>query len=191
MTKKILLAGVLGGLVIFIWSALSHMVFGLGDAGIRTFPDEAQMIAAIREGVPEPGFYFFPGMDTTRKLSAEEQKQWEEKYSNGPTGIMILQPKGSDPMMARQLPTELASNIFCALIAACLLSQTLAAGGTFLGRVGFVALLGLFASVTIDVSYWNWYAFPASYTLSVMADAVIGHALAGLVLAAIVKPRAV
>ena len=189
MTKRILLAGVLGGLTIFLWSSLSHMVLMLGGTGIKSMPHEDVVLSVIHENVREPGFYFFPGMDESKKMSAEEQKQWEDKYRKGPAGIMILQPPGADPMMVRQLLTELASNIVCLLIAAFLLSQTLSGGSTFAGRLLFVALMGLFASTAIDVSYWNWYRFPDSYTLAAMTDAVVGHGLAGIVLAAIIKPR--
>jgi hypothetical protein len=37
MAKKILLAGILGGLALFAWESLAHMVLPLGDAGIRGF----------------------------------------------------------------------------------------------------------------------------------------------------------
>ncbi len=52
----------------------------------------------------------------------------------------------------------------------------------FFGKAVFVALFGLFAGVEIDLSYWNWYGFPTSYTLSYIVQHVIGWFLAGLVL---------
>ncbi|MEM7313055.1 MAG: DUF2760 domain-containing protein [Planctomycetota bacterium] len=41
------------------------------------------------------------------------------------------------------------------------------------------------------VSYWNWMPFPLDYTLAFVADVVIGWFLAGLAIAALVKPTAV
>jgi hypothetical protein len=35
MTKKILLAGLVGGIVIYIWGIISHIVLPLGMVGIQ------------------------------------------------------------------------------------------------------------------------------------------------------------
>jgi hypothetical protein len=37
--------------------------------------------------------------------------------------------------------------------------------------------------------YWNWWHFPAGYTLVCAADLLIGRLLAGLVLARLAAPR--
>ncbi len=56
------------------------------------------------------------------------------------------------------------------------------------GRVLFVTLLGIFGFATVSVPYWNWYGFPTDFTLAEAIDHVVGWFLAGLVLAAIVRP---
>ena len=38
MTKRILLAGVLGGIAMFVWASLAHMVLPLGQTGIKEIP---------------------------------------------------------------------------------------------------------------------------------------------------------
>jgi len=53
----------------------------------------------------------------------------------------------------------------------------------------FVTLLGLSAWVAIAIPYWNWYGFPTDFTMGKGIEQVLGFFLAGLVLAAIVKPR--
>jgi hypothetical protein len=191
MTKRILLGGVVGGVVMFIWGAVSHMVLPLGEVGIKQIPNEAAAIAAMRDNIKEAGFYFFPGEEHTPGMTEEQQqaamKRWEDKFRQGPTGILIYQPGGQEPLSPGQLLTELTSNIAAALVAAFLLWQASGLGG-FGGRVLFVTLLGLVSSLAIDVSYWNWYGFPTSFTLATMADQVIGFLLVGLVLAKMVKP---
>ena len=185
MMKKILIGGIVGGIVIFVWGAVSHMVLPLGETGIKQIPNEDAVIAAMRQSIPEPGLYFFPGMDMSHKPSDEEQKAWTAKYTAGPTGILVYHPQGEAPVSPRQLLTELASNVLMALLAAFLLSM---ASGSFGRRVLFVALLGLFSWLSISVSYWNWYGFPTDFSLAEAVDQVVGCFLAGLVLAAIVKP---
>lgn len=39
MTRRILLAGVLGGLAMFLWASVAHMVLGLGSLGIQDIPN--------------------------------------------------------------------------------------------------------------------------------------------------------
>ena len=42
MTTRILLAGVLGAIAMFIWSFIGHDLLPLGEAGIRELPDEGR-----------------------------------------------------------------------------------------------------------------------------------------------------
>jgi len=191
MTRKILLAGLVGGIVIYIWGIISHLVLPLGMVGIRQVPNEQMVVSALRESIQESGFYFFPGWEHSPNMTEEEQKaamqRWEEKIRQGPNGILIYTPEGQSPVSASQMLIELLSNIAGALVAAFLLARAVSGIAGFGGRVLFVALLGLFASLAIDVSYWNWYSFPGSFTLAALIDQVVGWGLAGLPLAAILK----
>jgi hypothetical protein len=56
-------------------------------------------------------------------------------------------------------------------------------------RVGFVTLVGLVSAVTTNGSYWNWYPFPLSYTLANMGIELAGFFVAGLAIAALLKPQ--
>ena len=42
-------------------------------------------------------------------------------------------------------------------------------------------------TLDVDVSYWNWYGFPVSYTIAQLVDHGIGYLLAGFVLARICR----
>jgi hypothetical protein len=48
MTKRIILAGVLGGIAMFIWTSIAHMMLPLGEAGIGEIPNEAAVLAAMQ-----------------------------------------------------------------------------------------------------------------------------------------------
>ena len=181
-----LLAAIAGGIVVFIWSAVSHMALGLGSAGIRTLPNEERMAQAIRGVVTEPGLYFFPGMDPSRKMTPEEERAWTERYRRGPSGLMVVQPGGRDPMEPTQFVVELLADILAAGVAAFLLAGL---GGPLLARAGAVGLLGLFEWADLSVSYWNWYKFPTLYTGAALVEQVVGWTLAGLVMALMLRPR--
>jgi len=139
----------------------------------------------MRASIQEPGFYFFPGMDMSREPTPEEESAWNAKYLAGPTGVLVYHPTGSAPMSPKQLINELLSNIVAAILAAFVISHVT---GGFGRRALIVTLLGLFAWMSISVSYWNWYGFPASTTIAEAVDQVGGWLFGGLALAAIVKP---
>ena len=60
--------------------------------------------------------------------------------------------------------------------------------GSWLKRAVAVALFGVFGVVSLLVSYWIWYSFPAEYVCGEAIMEVVGWFLAGLVIAKLVRP---
>ena len=193
MHKRILLAGLLGGIALFMWGSFSHILLGLGRVGIKEIPraQEAAVQSSLRAALPESGFYFFPGMGIPAGASAQEKqaanKLYQEKYRQGPNGILIFHPQGAEIMTPAQLMIQLGLTIVEALIAAWLLCLTTLT--TMGSRIGFVIVLGLLMALATNVEYWDWYGFPTSYTLAYMLDKVIGFAVVGLVIAVATRRR--
>jgi hypothetical protein len=181
MTKKILLAAMVGGVALFFWGFVSHMLTPLGTTGIQTLPQEQAVMDSLKASVPHSGLYFFPGMQAGQTLPPEQV--------GGPWGIMVFHPTGATTLMTGQLVNEFILNVVQALIAAYLLSLIPGLTG-YISRVGFVFALGVFGALATNVEYWNWYGFPLTYTIATIADDVIGFLVVGLVVAAFVKPRA-
>ena len=181
---KIVVAGIVAGVVVFIWSFVEHTVLSIGRMGVSSLPNEDAIVAVMKQSIHEPGFYFFPGMDMSKKPTPEEEKAWQAKYTAGPTGVLVYQPKGGQVFSPRQLAVELLSDIAAALVAGLVLAQI--SGGLGM-RAFLVALFGLFGWLSITVSYWNWYGFPGAFSLGEAIDQVVGWFLGGVVLAAMVK----
>jgi hypothetical protein len=59
---------------------------------------------------------------------------------------------------------------------------------SFTLRWRFITIAGILAGISTNISYWNWYGFPGSYTLASICTLAMGFVFAGLVAAAIVKP---
>jgi hypothetical protein len=182
---RALIGGIVAGIVVFVWGAISHMVLPTGKMGIKQIPNEEAVVSAMKASIQEPGFYFFPGMDMTREPTPEEQSAWNAKYMAGPNGVLVYHPTGSAPLSPKQLLTELASNIAAALLAAFVVSHVAAGFGR---RAIIVTLMGLFAWFSISISWWNWYGFPFSTIFTEAIDQIGGWLFGGLTLAAIVKP---
>jgi hypothetical protein len=187
MLKRIVLAGLLGGLVYFIWGALSWMVFPWHNATLNKLPNEDTVMAALREQVSESGAYFFPGMPESGG-DAAAQEAYTARHRQGPLGFLLYHAGGKELAMGPAMGRGFAIDVIAALMVAFLLSMK--APAPYMCRVIFVLLIGLFSAITTHAMYWNWMLFPTDYTLAMFADVVGGWTLAGLVMAALVKPAA-
>ena len=187
---KILLAGILGGIVMFIWTSIAHMALPLGEAGIREIPNEKDVLNVMQTDIGEQsGLYFFPGPglgpNPTRQQKSDAMKRVEEKLATNPSGLLMYHPPGTPFAFGKSLGIEFVTELLESILAVFLLSQTRIA--SFGGRVGFVFVAGILAASATNVSYWNWYGFPAVYTASYISIQIIGFFCIGLVAALVLR----
>jgi len=190
MTKKVIIGGLVGAVLVFLVSFIWHMATGLGEYGIKTMPGDGAVETAMRASIHEPGFYFFPAMANTKGQSKEQQAAAQAAYlaayEQGPTGILVYRPGGGPLQFGKLLANQFLFNVIAALLIAWILA--IAAGGTsFGGRALIVLLISIIAGVIYDLPYWNWYNFPMDYTIVHILSWVIAWGVAGLGMAAIVK----
>ena len=193
MTKRILLAGILGGIAMFLWSSVAHVILPLGQTGIKEIPNEASVLSAMYASLGEKsGMYMFPGMDLganpTREQEHAAMQHYGEKLVGNPSGLLIYHPPGAKALTPGQLATEFLTELLEALIVVFLLAQTRLT--SFGSRVGFVTLVGVLAAITTNISYWNWYGFPANYTAAYMTIEMVGYLVVGIVAALVMKNSA-
>lgn len=176
---RILIAGVLGALAMFVWTSVAHMATPLANMGISQIPDEAPLLADMQKSMGlKDGLYFFPWVDPNDPKMMEKM---QALLPTTPTGLLIYHPPGANTDMSKPLILEFLKELAESLIAAFLLSWAAIAG---LGaRTGFVTLIGLGAAASTNASYWIWYGFPCSYTLAQIAITLIGYVVAGVVIA--------
>lgn len=179
MNRRVILAGVLAGLTVFVWSAISHMVLPLGEIGVEPVPNASAVLPVLAENVKQNGLYLFP--------FEQDAAKWEEAYRTNPHGILVLTPAGAAPVFGKLLATEALSNIAGGILAAFLFVAAGLGAAGFVPKLAFGAALGGFASLAIDVSQWNWYGFPANYMAAQLVDAVIAWSLAALVMGLVLR----
>jgi hypothetical protein len=192
MVKRILLAGVLGGIAMFLWSFVAHTVLPLGSIGFQEIPNEAPVLSAMQASLGQTsGLYIFPGLGAGPNPTAAERnaamKDYEPKLAANPSGLLLYHPPGAKGITPGRLGTELLTEIVETLLAALLLAQTRLQ--SYASRVGFIVLVGVVAAITTNLPYWNWYGFPGNYTAAYMTMQIIAYLVAGLVGAAVVKSR--
>ena len=191
MSTRIFFAGILGGIVMFIWSFIAHELLPIGELGVREIPNEDALTSAIESNLGDKiGFYIFPspGLSpgATRAEKEEGMKKAEQKMAAGPAGVLIYHPKRVFNFPKR-LGIEFATEVVEALLAVFLLAQTNI--GSFLGRVGFVLTAGILAAIATNVPYWNWYGFPRIYVGGYMLTQIVGFLCVGIVAALILGRR--
>ncbi|HEY2569290.1 MAG TPA: hypothetical protein VGI25_08220 [Candidatus Udaeobacter sp.] len=187
---KILLAGILSGIAMFIWTTIAHLALPLGEAGIREIPNESAVLDAMKSNIGDQrGLYIFPGMgvgkNATRQERSEAMKQVAAKAASSPSGVLMYHP--TRPFnIGKLMGVEFATELVEAILAVFLLAQTSIV--SFAARVGFVSVIGILAAIATNVSYWNWYGFPGVYVASYMLITVIGFLCVGIV-AGLVMPK--
>jgi len=188
---RILLAGVLGGIAMFVWTSIAHMA-PLGEAGINEIPNESAVLNAMQSSIGDKtGLYIFPGLgvgkNATREEKNEAMKQMQQRIAANPSGILMYHPPGRPFAFGKSLAVEFSTEVLQAILVIWLLAQTRI--GSFAGRVGFVLIAGILAAITTNVSYWNWYGFPGVYTASYILIAIVGFVLVGVAAGLVLRKR--
>jgi hypothetical protein len=190
MNMRILLAGILGGIAMFVWNFIAHDLLPLGETGIHEIPNETAVLDAMKASIGDShGLYFFPGLgfgdNPTREQKSEGMKHMAERLAANPSGILIYHPPGRQFAFVRALVVEFATDVLQSILVVFLLAQTSLA--TFGSRLGFAFVAGVLATITTNISYWNWYGFPKRYTAAYMFTELVGFICVGIVAALVLR----
>lgn len=170
-------------LVGFVWWGLP---FGPAAQVVKTAPDEAAFQAALREHLPATGVYFVPahqGDDTETALET-----YEERHRAGPLAFVVFQREGKEPFSPTLMVLGFLHGFLACLLAAALLAA-LAAGGSLRARWLTVFSLGLFVAVFVNLGGLVWWSVPPAWMAVEAGYNLVGWALAGLPIAALVRRK--
>lgn len=184
---RIITAGVAGAVIYFVWGMLAWMALPLHTATIESLPSEQLIIDALKAQELESGVYIAPFAADSADMS-DPESEFMQRHNAGPIFSIYYQKEGSAPMNAGTLLAGFVIDLLAAMLAVCLLSSVGPCGHSYWCRVGFVAGLGVFVALVGHMSYWNWMHFPLGYTLAFAIDVAVGWSLAGLAIAALVRP---
>jgi hypothetical protein len=183
--KKILIGGVVGGIIVYIWSALAWVAIPVHKSSLHSIPNEDVVINAMRSTMKDGGVYIFPGMPEGSDQAAATA--WAQKYQQGPIGMIMYSPAGSNTMMPSQLIFGLIVDILAGILGAWFLSRSTAVASSYMARVSYFGMLGIFVALVTHITHLIWLGFPWDYTAAMIADSIIGWLLGGLGIGAIVK----
>src|SRR6202011_434925 len=138
MSTRVILAGIVGGIVMFIWNFVAHDLLPLGKVGVHLIPNEDAVTSVLQTNLGDTsGFYVFPSGGLTPGATREQEgaamKKAEEQMAAGAAGVLIYRPKRIFNFPKR-LGIEFTTEVIEALLACFLLAQTNITG--FGGKVG-------------------------------------------------------
>jgi hypothetical protein len=173
---RIIIAGVLGGIAMFIWASIAHVATPLATIGFKAVPNEAAVSAAMHKNLGDKsGLYFIPFATGTDQKTMAAQ---EARLKVEPSALVVYQAPGAN-QFGRQLGVEFALEVIESVLTAALL--VFAAG--FAQRLGMAAIVGVIAAMATNFSYMNWYGFSLDYTLANAFTELMKFVVAGVVIA--------
>ncbi len=143
---------ILSAILVFILSAIIHMVLKYHNSDYRPFANEDAVRAAIRAGNPSPAQYVIPYCAEMKDMEKPEVKQ---KYIDGPIAVINIKPNGAftmGPTLGQWFVFILVVSFFVAYVAV----HTIPAGTPYLEVfrvVGAVAFLA-YAFGQIPAAIW-------------------------------------
>lgn len=185
--NKTVLGAIIGGAILFVWSFMAWTVLPLHSPTLHRIGGEDEVVAMLRSHLEKKGVYMFPGSPGA-ETGAEEA--WAEKVKRGPNGYIVYDPAGADPFMPMQMLYGLILDILSAWVVCWFLARSVALNASYVGRVAFCAMFGLFAALFSSLLAWNWMGVATDYTSAMIIDAIVGWILAGLGIASMVKAPA-
>jgi hypothetical protein len=189
MTKSLILGTILGGLAAVVWSSISWELIGWHEKTMVAFHNEDEVSAVIASHAGQDGTFILPSMPSTAGMTPEQKKSAldavMQKMQAGPIMVAAVR-RGGFGSYGRGLVIQLLSLMAAAFLLTWLLLQT--NGLSYPRRVAFLAVVGLAASVIVDLPNWNWWGFSGAYTAVNLADSMLTWLVAGLVIAKVAKP---
>ena len=185
--KRTLIAGVVGGIVFFIWGMLAWMALPLHMSSMGGLPNESVVTQTLKASGLESGVYAAPWSDNEEDWE-NPNSAWAKAHLAGPTYTVFYSAEGCAPMDPMTMLGGLLIDILGGLVAAFMLCMALPGCQTYGRRVLFITCLGVFVALIAHLGYWNWMKFSTDWTFAFVVDVIVGWALAGAAMAAILKP---
>ncbi len=185
MAKKVLSAGIGGGIVIVVWLFASNAILPYkGNMIHKIAPNQLAIHRVLKENIAEPGTYTCP------YLGPEEESLLPD-YRNQPVYSIIYEGYRHSGAGAPPFLFPIVIPFVVALAASWMLSMTSEKIlSRYYRRFLFVALLGGIIALYDDILQISMGPQPDDYQIFLAVNNVITWALAGLVIAWRVKPVA-
>lgn len=180
VAKKVIVAGVLGGLVMMVWMILVNGILGFNSRiNMKRIADERVVFETLKHNITEPGRYVCNPEVTS------------EGFPGGEPVFSILYGGMGHEAAGRNMLIQLPFFFIAPIVAAWMLSVTSKETLASLPRkVAFVVCIGLLLGVWGHLGNYGIGGYPLASTIALIAHDLALWALVGLVLAWRIRPEA-
>jgi hypothetical protein len=180
MLKKVIIAGLFGGLTLIIWAILINVFFGFRyRIDMKKVPNEPQVYQILKENITEPGRYLCNPALNEANMFPENQPVFSIMYGGmgheaaGPISVIL----------------DFLYDFVTATLCAWLLSLTTERIiSSYPRRVFFVIIIGLLFAFFSDIKKYGIGNYPLNDTLIMAFHNIILWTVLGLVLSLFIKP---
>ena len=179
MSKKVILAGVLGWIVLALSIFVSNGILGLRSrTDMKRIPDEGRVYQVLKESIVEPGGY-----------ACNPPLTPDGRFPFGEPVFGIRYSGSGHEIAGRMMVVQLATALIATMIVAWMLSVT---SGRIVSayprKVLFCASIGLLFAVFGDLPSYGIGGYPLGSAFLLGGQNLIAWTLAGLVMAWRIRP---
>lgn len=171
--KKTLIGGIVGGLIIFIWQAMSHMAFNLHEPNQKYSAGQDSVLAAIKMHIKEPGGYILPRMKDALSM---EQMEAFTKSLEGKPWAMVRFYQAYEIDMGSNMARGLIVNILLAILLIWVIRNLKNPSKGLILKLSLV--VGFIAFMNISYTEHIWY--PVFDLRAQLIDAFVSWGLCGV-----------
>lgn len=174
--KKLIIGTLVGGIIIFVWSALSWVILPTHYNSYKFNPNQDAILQMLKDQNTESGVYALPAIDdrNIKHGTTEYQKAMEDmnKTSVGKPWAMLLYQQSYEG----ESGGTFAKGIFYDLIIAfafCMVVSMAGAGSSFGTRFGLCLVIGLAFIARGPLTAMNWQGYPMHFFSGEIIDTVV------------------
>ncbi len=191
--KKILIASLVGGIILFAWHSLSWMIMPTHLDTFHYTPAQDSILKVLKNSGITSGAYLMPAADSRNATAfdANYRKKCEEMMNTnvGKPMATIFYKDAMPTMSGTQFFYGFLFELIAVFCACLLLSLAYQSNASFLMRWWMVMLFAVIYVMQAPMPGHNWMNEPWHYTTGFIYDAFIGWGLAGLWLASYLKRK--
>jgi hypothetical protein len=188
MDRRLLITGIVGGIIAFAWGIFSWMFLPWHKVTIEKFKNDYIVAKVIQENAPVNGVYVLPNMYHYNDQMTQEQVDEEENLiANGPFVFAAVSVNGMNHRSFAPFIGSLIIQMIGGILTAWLLFHSRAL--KYMRKVFFIAVVGLLVGFLSFAPAWNWWGLPAGYTIVGIIDLFIAWFLAGLAMAKVSEKK--
>jgi hypothetical protein len=166
---------VVAAVVVFVASAILHMVLPFHRQDMRKVPNEDEFLAAVRRLNIPPGDYATPHASSPADM---KNPQFIEKTSQGPIVLMTV-AAGRAPGMAKNLTMWFIFCLVVSLFGAYIAGRALPAGANYLEVFRFAGATTFAAYALGEIPASIWYQRSWGTTMRNVIDGLVYGLLTG------------